>query len=126
MTNLEKYKDEIINYSRDFFCDNFVEPIILKQFKKKCRGIGCDQCRLLQQIWFQEEYQEPETDWSKVAVDTPIYVREDETDEWLPRYFAKYENGMVFTWDDGMTSFSAEHDDWYTDWACAKLAEVEE
>ena len=44
---------------------------------------------------------EAETDWSKVAVDTPIYVREDETD-------------------------SAEHDEWCTGWACAKLAEVEE
>ena len=69
---------------------------------------------------------EAETDWSKVAVDTPIYVREDETDEWSPRYFTKYENGMVFAWDDGMTSFSAEHDERYTGWACAKLAEVEE
>ena len=122
MTNLEKYKDEIINYSRDFFCDNFVEPIILKQFKKKCRDIGCDQCRLLQQIWFQEEYQEPEPDWSTVAVDTPILISEDGAN-WHGRHFAKYEDGSVYAWNDGNTSFTSKFS---TKWDYAKLAEVKE
>ena len=36
--------------------------------------------------------EEPEIDWYKVAVDTPILVRDSEDEEWQRRYFAKYEN----------------------------------
>lgn len=31
--------------------------------------------------WLQEEYKEPEVDWSKVEVDTPILVRDYEDSE---------------------------------------------
>ena len=36
--------------------------------------------------------EEHEIDWYKVAVDTPILVRDSEDEEWQRRYFAKYEN----------------------------------
>lgn len=32
-------------------------------------------------------------DWSKIAVDTPVFVRDSENDVWKCRYFAKYEYG---------------------------------
>lgn len=45
-------------------------------------------------------------DWSKVEVDTPIFVRNRIEDVWNCRYFAKYEDGKVYTWCDGRTSWS--------------------
>lgn len=45
-------------------------------------------------------------DWSKVEVDTPIFVRNRIEDVWKCRYFAKYEDGKVYTWCGGRTSWS--------------------
>lgn len=45
-------------------------------------------------------------DWSKVEVDTPIFVRNRIGDMWKCRYFAKYEDGKVYTWCCGRTSWS--------------------
>ena len=53
-------------------------------------------------------------DWSKVAVDTKILVAnfaniDDGVIKWNKRHFAKYENGEVYAWMDGRTSFTTEH-----------------
>lgn len=45
-------------------------------------------------------------DWSKVEVDTPILVKNRIKDVWNCRYFAKYEDGKVYTWCGGRTSWS--------------------
>lgn len=47
---------------------------------------------------------EEEVDWSKVEVDTLIEVKGYFNDNWFKRYFAKYEDGMVYTFIDGGTS----------------------
>lgn len=60
-------------------------------------------------------------DWSKVEVDTKILVRGAEYNSWSKRHFAKYENGKVYAWDDGATSFTANGE--VTEWEFAKLAE---
>ena len=126
MKNYEKYADEIKKYevSRGgYFCDEFIMPHILK--KDSCAGINCEHCHILQTIWLLEDYEEPEVDWSKVEVDTPILVRTVEGTEWFKRHFAKYEDGRVFVWNNGKTSWTA-HDELMTDWNYAKLAESEE
>lgn len=69
--------------------------------------------------------EEPEVDWSKVPVDTPILVTDAAEPVWNRRYFAKYENGMVYAWLDGETSYTADNDDYILEWNYAKLAEVE-
>ena len=76
---------------------------------------------MLQMIWLQEEYKEPEVDWSKVPVDTPIYVQDCISDIWYPRYFAKFKDRQVYAWYDGKTSFTVGSDD-AIPWAYAKLA----
>lgn len=63
-------------------------------------------------------------DWSKVAVDTPILVKDDYDDKWEKAYFALYENEMVYAWNNGRTSFSARSKDDTFIWDNAKLAEV--
>ncbi len=103
MKNREKYAEEIKNYKGNEFCCDFVMPVILK--KKDCDIFStCSQCYLVQQLWLDEEYEEPEVDWSKVPVDTLIRVKLYEADEWVNRYFSKYENGKVYAWDSGRTS----------------------
>lgn len=72
--------------------------------------------------WLQSEHVDL-VDWSKVKVDTPIYVRINENSPWLPRHFARYENGKVYVWRGGSTSFTESED---VSWNYAKLAKSEE
>ena len=73
-----------------------------------------------------KEPEEPEVDWSKVPVDTKIYVRESFKGAWLKKYFAKYENGKIYAWNFGYTSWSVRDEDYVTSWKYAKLAEGDE
>ena len=45
-------------------------------------------------------------DWGKVAVDTPIIIKNPHDP--LKRYFAKYENGYVYFYSSGCTSWNYE------------------
>ena len=120
MKNFEKYEDEIREYNGDNFCEDFVLPHILKN--DNCAGIYCSVCAKRQLMWFLEEYEEPETDWSKVKVDTPILVRQGKNGRWLERHFAKYENGEIYAWVDGQTSWTGADE---IKWKYVKLAEGE-
>jgi len=62
-------------------------------------------------------------DWSKVAVDTKIRVRDNKNQKWKNRYFAKYEIGQVYTWNDGTTSWSANSERSVNMWEYAELVE---
>lgn len=125
MKNYEKYADEIREYDGDSICTDFIEPYILKSINAKCTNTGCVKCHLYRTIWLLEDYEEPEepkTDWSKVEVDTPILVRICEDGEWLKKYFAKYEDGRVYAWNSGCTSWTVLHDKDVSAWPYAKLA----
>ena len=50
-------------------------------------------------------------DWSKVEVDTPIWVLLPDG-IYRPSHFAKYENEKVYFWVSGRTSHSAENWAW--------------
>ena len=126
MKNYEKYADEIREYKGIEFCEAFIIPNILKS--DNCAGMTCYKCRMLQMLWLLEDYKEPEVDWSKVEVDTPILVRDNEDTEsatvvWLKRYFAEYKDGIVYAWTNGRTSWN---EDKMHGWKYAKLAESEE
>lgn len=127
MKNYEKYADKIKEYEGDSFCSDFVMPYILKSVSLKsvsCGNVACDVCRMLQMLWLLEEYEELEVDWSKVEVDTPILVRDNENEEWNKRYFACYENETIYAWLSGRTSWNAYDNDDVFAWKYAKLAEV--
>ena len=134
MTNKEKYGNKIIELAID-------EGVLaLKNGEPEpCAKIKCEDCDFYEpdsrkcstynfREWLNSEYVEPPVDWSKVAVDTQILVRDYKEDTWERRYFAKYENGKVYTWLGGATSWSTSgtDDDYMADWKMAKLAESEE
>lgn len=63
-------------------------------------------------------------DWSKVAVDTPVLVKDFEEMKWGKRYFAFFKDGKVHTWNGGVTSWTCENPNCVMSWVYAKLAEV--
>ena len=62
-------------------------------------------------------------DWSKVPVDTPVLVSNDNR-EWIKRYFARYEDGNVYCWLSGKTSWTTICELSIGHWDYTKLAEV--
>ena len=128
MTNGEKYKDTIIkhikNDSEGDYCD-FIKSKILLCYGLNCNELDCLDCTAIQSLWFNEEYKEPEekVDWTKVAVDTPVLVRNVDGSDWRKRHFAKYQNGQIFTYDDGKTSWSTQRT---TSWKQGKLVDEAE
>ena len=67
----------------------------------------------------------PPTNWSKVEIDTKILVRIEDTDEWVKRHFAKFENNTIYAFNDGKTSFTITRYD-ISPWNYAKLYTEEE
>ena len=63
-------------------------------------------------------------DWSKVAVDTPILVKDVENNKWRKRYFAFYDDETIYAWEGGATLWSVENNKRAVPWKYAKLAEV--
>lgn len=132
MTNKEKYGNEIIELATNtaMFGLKNGKPAICEEIKcEECDFYESDSCKGSTynfREWLNSEYVEPPVDWSKVAVDTPILVRDSEEDAWEKRHFAKYENGMVYTWSGGTTHWSVHRGRNINDWKMAKLAESEE
>ena len=73
--------------------------------------------------WNYARLAEPEVDWSKVKVDTAIYVKASKYGNWFKRHFAEYKNGKIYTWGNGLTSHDTSR---MMEWKYAKLAENEE
>lgn len=132
MTNKEKYGNEIIELATNtaVFGLKNGKPAICEEIKcEECDFYESDSCKGSAynfREWLNSEYVEPQVDWSKVAVDTPIFVRDGENETWAKRHFAKYENGKIYTWTSGTTSWSAYGSDNIIDWEMAKLAERED
>ena len=131
MTNKEKYADKLIELAvkEEVFGLKNGEPAPCAKIKcEDCDYGKSDSCGGSEynfREWLNSEYVEPPVDWSKVAVDTPILVRDSEKESWRKRHFAKYENGIVYAWGNGKTSWSVYSNN-VTDWKFAKLAESEE
>lgn len=130
MLNKEKYAKEILNIA----CEGHSIAMIDGKLRQ-CSGASCNKCDFNSNIncrknvneWANSEYikpVEPPVDWSKVPVDTPIYVRCRSSDEWEKKHFAKFENNYVYAWSDGKTSWSTTNGSTMV-WEHAKLAESE-
>lgn len=124
MTNYEKNKELLDMYAvadvpwgvdadgKVFECD-FCNHCIFRE------DGHCTQKRLQ---WLQQEYKEPEVDWYKVNVDTPILVKDLKNGVWHRKCFAGCIGGKVCAFDDGKTS---KNFGYIIPWKYAKLAEQE-
>lgn len=134
MTNLEKYRSELEPYVFANAEWGVINGKIYLCSVLKCRGclLYCDDCKsescVLKRLeWLQKEYsetKEQDIDWTKVAVDTPILVSDNEEadeKEWYRRYFSHFEKGKVFAFNDGLTGWSSDN---CSSWKYAKLADV--
>ena len=130
MTNYEHYREQIERFAR------MGQKVAIKKDTNEitcCIGLGCnkclfggyDSCTQKTMAWADAEYTTQEVDWSKVAIDTPILVRNSTDSDWYYRHFAKYENGKVYAWHDELTSFTIYNNNFVTWWLYAKLAEVD-
>ena len=143
MLNIEKFKNElvrlgVINVDRLGFYQNGNLTDCNYTHCSNCKKVLMKQANITEEEFFKEsceenilrwlfsEYEEPEVDWSKVKVDTPILVRNYESGDWTKRYFAKFVDGKVYAWIGGATSWSADGELDVTSWNCAKLAERED
>lgn len=101
----------------------------------ECSSIRCSECPLKscegieivnpdKALEIVMEY-EPKVDWSKVEVDTKVLVRDSKEANWKHRYFSKYEDGIIYAWNDGRTSFTSDYSE-MTEWEYAKLYKGDE
>lgn len=125
MKNREKYADKIIDISASSKLG------LLDGKPVPCMSTRCSQCQfhnpdnncaVMASKWLDSEYVAPPIDWSKVPVDTKILVRDHNVEPWQPRYFARFEYGKVYAWNNGGTSYTEKR---ITVWAQAKLFEEE-
>lgn len=116
MTNYEHYKEQmerITRLGRRVAMNATTGEIVC------CADINCNEC-LFQGSedancsqkafeWADEEYKEPEIDWSKVPIDTPVLVSDDGVN-WRRRYFVRRsETGLFCVYSNGTTSWSADN-----------------
>lgn len=124
MTNYEYYKKQIEKFTR------MGQKVAVKKDTNEiipCADIGCggclfgayDSCTKKSMAWADAEYIEPTVDWAKVPIDTPILVNNSICLDWVRNHFAKYENGRVYAWEGGKTSYTTDKTCY---WKYAKLA----
>lgn len=110
-TNAQHYLNDILALylSGDSRCA-FIRKNILKD--SRCDFVTCSQCADRVKEWLNKQYEEPvpEIDWEKVPVDTPVYVWYGGSVEKRKRYFAKYEDGWLYTFDAGCTSWTSNNE----------------
>lgn len=138
MTNYEKYKKEtniIFDMNSIVAVDRGTNRL------STCRNLNCEDCLFFYKYnddtpctlssvrWLFAEYTEPEIDWSKVPIDTPVLISGDGK-EWYRRYFSGVdENGSPTVFCCGTTRWSSKnYDENENTWNVnhIKLAEVEE
>lgn len=136
MKNREKYREEIIKSIKSRETCEFMNDTVIPEFigsktdsKCICEMGDCRACLIRFTLWLDEEYiepQKPEVDWDNIAVDTPILVKNKEYENWRRRYFAAYQDGVVYAWVNGKTSWSENDNKEAAPWSYVELAESEE
>ena len=114
MTNYENQKeriDAILNSNNSIAIDIDTNEITT------CRSLACSRCLFCGDYnecykntikWLLAEYKEPEVDWSKVPIDTPVLVSED-GEHWYHRYFAGTNaDNKALVYANGMTRWAAK------------------
>jgi hypothetical protein len=113
-TNFEHYKDEIIKL---WFCGtgkekcDFIRKNVLKIRNCYDSKISCVDCSEKNKKWIDQPYEETviEIDWSKVPVDTPVFVNNFDNSVEFRRHLKEYKDDgdcKFICYDDGRSSFT--------------------
>lgn len=117
MTNYENQKKEI-----DLILNDACGIAVNKDTNKvvKCNSITCDKClfshpndgcancNINAMKWLVTEYVEPQIDWSKVPIDTPVLAAMNKS-KWYNFYFAGTDDrGNTYVYSYGRTSWSSK------------------
>ena len=129
--NDKQFTDELFKRMYDLGCRKAEIENGTVFFYKNCERISEWLNRVdIRSTCFTEENQQIDiaeylgiVDWSKVEVDTPIFVRMSNEEVWKCRYFAMYEDGEVYAWQLGRTSWSNVIKNSPIAWKYAKLAD---
>ena len=117
MLNKEKYAKEIIDIACNGDSVGMRNGILCScdtiNNCKHCdfynEGILCEE---VIKEWANSECKEPEIDWDKVPIDTPIYVWDNYEDKIYKkkRYFAEYDtnNDKIIAFTEGQTSWTSD------------------
>lgn len=115
MKNKEFYNSEIVSVACSGRTFGLFHGIPGPCYTERCSICGFgresmfhESCSEMRMDWAESEHIEYELDWTKVPVDTPIKVWNEgwASMDHIPRHFAKYENGRIYAWVDGKTSFT--------------------
>lgn len=130
MTNYEKYKDDIIKTL--FIKGGIGIDKKTEEFRSCCMLDYCNNCQFdgdcrfdTIRKWLDSEYVEPEkeeVDWSKVPIDAPVMVSDD-NENWCKRHFAYYRDKRIWVFNNGLTSWTIKDLSEVTDWVYGKLLE---
>ncbi len=117
MKNREKYADFLIE------CAIRGTGVAVNKDGKPCNcmDLECGDCLFnnpsvdcaeMTRKWAYAEYEEPKVDWSKVPVDTKMWVRSAKDKPWIPRHYSgmRDRSGNPLVFEDGCTSFTCERD----------------
>lgn len=135
MTNKEKFMDKMLEaaINRTFFAVDSNGNLAV------CSSIRCQDCKFYNETngntincvgdfkkWLEAEYKEPKIDprLHDAPVDTKILVSNNGI-SWVKVHFCKIENGKVFVFSDGRTSFTCDGEDDINVWIYGKLWEEE-
>ena len=128
MNIIEVIKKENVGKSYEVFIDE--ESKGVWELKETCRPKEFElykDTETLTGLYFSSQLTRMEfkesVDWTKVPVDTKVLVSNDEKN-WFRRHFAKYEDGKVYCFNDGYTSFTIVNYAYLsnaTSWEYAKL-----
>lgn len=99
-----------------------------------CSDLSCYDCLFYDDInacrndkdllnWAESEHVNYEVDWTKVPVDTPVYCQANICQDESPGYFAHFNNGIVYIWRNGKTSFTSRYRDDICSCQFVRLAE---
>ena len=128
MLNKEKYAKELL----DIVCNTGEIPAVVNDKPCSCEETKCENCNFYNCFcsdsfieWANSECVECEIDWTKVPVDTPVYVKDFLSGRWNKRHFYRFDvnSKLYYCYYEGQTSWSSEGDEIYTHWEQCKLAE---
>lgn len=112
LTNTMPMVDMESGYINIYSCNKFEYANCLKSIFPKIKGN--EVLNIAEELGI--------VDWSKIEVDTPIFVRDSNEEVWKCRYFAMYEDGEVYAWQFGRTSWSNLIQNSPIAWKYVKLA----